>query len=113
MNEHHDKQAKAAVSAGASAEAYAPVADGKPQAGPGEKARQREVERKARAAKKLRENLLKRKQQVRARRVEAKRTILLACLPQKRTNHPLREFISIKLKRRGNSSKDAPFRKAL
>jgi hypothetical protein len=68
MNEHHDKQAKAAVSAGASAEAYAPVADGKPQAGPGEKARQREVERKARAAKKLRENLLKRKQQVRARR---------------------------------------------
>ncbi|OVE91406.1 hypothetical protein B7W89_02695 [Agrobacterium tumefaciens] len=68
MNEHHDKQAKAVVYAGASAEAYAPVADGKPQAGPGEKARQREVERKARAAKKLRENLLKRKQQVRARR---------------------------------------------
>ncbi|SCY85801.1 hypothetical protein [Rhizobium sp. NFACC06-2] len=64
MDEHHDKQAKAAVSA----EASAPVADGKPQAGPGEKARQREAERKARAAKKLRENLLKRKQQVRARR---------------------------------------------
>ncbi len=64
MNEHHDKQAQSAVSAGASTEA----ADGKPQAGPGEKARQREAERKARAAKKLRENLLKRKQQVRARR---------------------------------------------
>lgn len=64
MDEHHDKQAKAAVSA----EASVPVADGKPQSGPGEKARQREAERKARAAKKLRENLLKRKQQVRARR---------------------------------------------
>ncbi|MCZ7885334.1 MULTISPECIES: hypothetical protein [Agrobacterium] len=68
MNEHHDKQAKAALSAGASAEASVPETDGKLQAGPGEKARQREAERKARAAKKLRENLLKRKQQVRARR---------------------------------------------
>ncbi|HBT70058.1 MAG TPA: hypothetical protein DEB63_19720, partial [Agrobacterium sp.] len=43
-------------------------ANGNAQAGPGAKARQREAERKARAAKKLRENLQKRKQQVRARR---------------------------------------------
>ena len=45
---------------------------GKPEAagqgGPGEKAKQREAERKARAAKKLRENLARRKQQSRARR---------------------------------------------
>jgi hypothetical protein len=68
MNEHHDKQAKAAVSAGASAEPSAAAANGNAQTGPGEKARQREAERKARAAKKLRENLMKRKQQVRARR---------------------------------------------
>ncbi|MGV1915223.1 hypothetical protein [uncultured Agrobacterium sp.] len=38
------------------------------QSGPGEKAKQREAERKARAAKKLRENLARRKQQLRARR---------------------------------------------
>lgn len=38
------------------------------QSGPGEKAKQREAERKARAAKKLRENLARRKQQSRARR---------------------------------------------
>ena len=68
MNEHHDKQAKATVCAGAVAESSAVAATGGQQAGPGEKARQREAERKARAAKKLRENLLKRKQQVRARR---------------------------------------------
>lgn len=68
MNEHHDKQAKTAVSVEASAEPSALAANGNAQAGPGEKARQREAERKARAAKKLRENLLKRKQQVRARR---------------------------------------------
>ncbi|CDN96102.1 MULTISPECIES: hypothetical protein [Agrobacterium tumefaciens complex] len=68
MNEHHDKQAKAGVSPGASAEPSAPAANANAQAGPGEKARQREAERKARAAKKLRENLMKRKQQVRARR---------------------------------------------
>ncbi|NWJ24850.1 hypothetical protein BJG94_19640 [Rhizobium sp. Td3] len=41
---------------------------GKRQAGPGETAKQREAERKARAAKKLRENLQRRKQQARARR---------------------------------------------
>ncbi|AYM56187.1 hypothetical protein FY134_00890 [Agrobacterium fabrum] len=68
MNEQHDKQAKAAVSVDISKEPSAVVANGNTQAGPGEKARQREAERKARAAKKLRENLLKRKQQVRARR---------------------------------------------
>lgn len=68
MNEHHDEQAKAAVSADASAEPSALAANGNAQTGPGEKARQREAERKARAAKKLRENLQKRKQQVRARR---------------------------------------------
>lgn len=68
MNEHHDKQAKAAVSVDVSKEPSALAANGNTQAGPGEKARQREAERKARAAKKLRENLLKRKQQVRARR---------------------------------------------
>ena len=38
------------------------------QAGPGAKALQRDAERKARAAKKLRENLARRKQQLRARR---------------------------------------------
>jgi len=43
-----------------------PLASG--QTGPGEKAKQREAERKARAAKKLRENLARRKQQLRARR---------------------------------------------
>ena len=68
MNDHHDKQAMATVSRGASDDASAAPSDGKAQAGPGEKARQRAAERKARAAKKLRENLLKRKQQVRARR---------------------------------------------
>ncbi|WP_421405028.1 hypothetical protein [Agrobacterium fabrum] len=68
MNEQHDKQAKAAVSVDVSKETSAVVANGNTQAGPGEKARQREAERKARAAKKLRENLLKRKHQVRARR---------------------------------------------
>ncbi|MBO9655923.1 hypothetical protein O3S81_07365 [Agrobacterium sp. SOY23] len=68
MNEHHDKQAKAAVSVDVSQETSAVAANGNMQAGPGEKARLREAERKARAAKKLRENLLKRKQQVRARR---------------------------------------------
>jgi hypothetical protein len=68
MNEHHDKQAKAAFSVNASQDPVALAASGNAQAGPGEKARQREAERKARAAKKLRENLQKRKQQVRARR---------------------------------------------
>lgn len=43
-----------------------PLASG--QTGPGEKAKQREAERKTRAAKKLRENLARRKQQLRARR---------------------------------------------
>ena len=43
-----------------------PFASG--QTGPGEKAKQREAERKERAAKKLRENLARRKQQLRARR---------------------------------------------
>ncbi|NTJ41365.1 hypothetical protein G6L28_01980 [Agrobacterium larrymoorei] len=42
--------------------------DATAQSGPGEKAKQREAERKARAAKKLRENLARRKQQSRARR---------------------------------------------
>ncbi|MGP4685539.1 hypothetical protein ACSV5K_04185 [Agrobacterium pusense] len=68
MTEHHDKQVKTALCGDFSAGASDAAASGKPQAGPGEKARQREAERKARAAKKLRENLLKRKQQVRARR---------------------------------------------
>ncbi|PYG61602.1 hypothetical protein [Rhizobium sp. UGM030330-04] len=68
MNEHHDKQAKLAVGVDAAAEPSALTAAGNQQAGPGEKAREREAERKARAAKKLRENLLKRKQQLRARR---------------------------------------------
>ncbi|MBM7323298.1 hypothetical protein JS562_09245 [Agrobacterium sp. S2] len=68
MTEHHDKQVKTAFCGDFSAGASDTAASGKPQAGPGEKARQREAERKARAAKKLRENLLKRKQQVRARR---------------------------------------------
>lgn len=53
MNEQHDKQAKAAVSVDISKEPSAVVANGNTQAGPGEKARQREAERKARAAKKL------------------------------------------------------------
>jgi len=68
MNEHHDKQANAAICTNDAAEPSAVTATGGQQAGPGEKARQRDAERKARAAKKLRENLLKRKQQVRARR---------------------------------------------
>lgn len=38
------------------------------QDGPGERAKQREAERKARAAQKLRENLQRRKQQARSRR---------------------------------------------
>jgi hypothetical protein len=38
------------------------------QAGPGDRAKQREAERKARAAQKLRENLSRRKHQARARR---------------------------------------------
>lgn len=42
-----------------------------PQAGPGELAKQREAERKARAAQKLRENLMRRKQQARSRRAGA------------------------------------------
>ncbi len=47
--------------------------------GPGEKARLREAERKARAARTLRENLARRKQQTRARRAgEADETIGLA-----------------------------------
>lgn len=38
------------------------------QSGPGDQAKEREAERKARAAQKLRENLMRRKQQARARR---------------------------------------------
>ncbi len=68
MNEHHDKEAEAGSSPAESEGQSALSAKGSAQAGPGEKARQREAERKARAASKLRENLLKRKQQVRARR---------------------------------------------
>ena len=49
-------------------EPHEPSAGGKQQAGPGDTAKQREAERKARAAKKLRENLQRRKQQARARR---------------------------------------------
>ncbi|KQO78956.1 hypothetical protein [Rhizobium sp. Leaf262] len=46
------------------------------QNGPGDRAKRQEAERKARAAKKLRENLARRKQQARARRAgEADETI--------------------------------------
>jgi hypothetical protein len=52
------------------------VAAGERQTGPGGVAKQREAERKARAALKLRENLQRRKQQARARRAgEADETI--------------------------------------
>ncbi|MBP1879075.1 hypothetical protein A6R70_08855 [Agrobacterium rubi] len=55
MDDHHDNQAdKAEHPSG--------------QNGPGDQAKRQEAERKARAAKKLRENLARRKQQARARR---------------------------------------------
>ncbi|WP_320200993.1 hypothetical protein RMR16_001070 [Agrobacterium sp. rho-13.3] len=55
MDDHHDILAGKAAASSA-------------QGGPGERAKQQEAERKARAAKKLRENLARRKQQARARR---------------------------------------------
>ncbi len=63
MDDHHDIPAdKTGLPAG--------------QGGPGERAKRQEAERKARAAKKLRENLARRKHQARARRAgEADETI--------------------------------------
>ncbi len=55
MDDHHDNQADKAESSSG-------------QNGPGDQAKRHEAERKARAAKKLRENLARRKQQARARR---------------------------------------------
>ncbi|WP_234901846.1 hypothetical protein [Agrobacterium rubi] len=63
MDDHHDNQADKAEQPSA-------------QNGPGDQAKRQEAERKARAAKKLRENLTRRKQQARARRAgEADETI--------------------------------------
>ncbi|MES5098308.1 hypothetical protein ABUK73_08770 [Agrobacterium sp. BA1120] len=63
MDDHHDNLADKAASASG-------------QSGPGDRAKRQEAERKARAAKKLRENLARRKQQARARRAgEADETI--------------------------------------
>lgn len=55
MDDHHDNQAEKAEQPSG-------------QNGPGDQAKRQEAERKARAAKKLRENLARRKQQARARR---------------------------------------------